>query len=90
MAEDKPRITRDRAEGPIYVGRQVLADGRKLHKLREERGLSVRELSECSGISASTIYALQRGPASRTWAERNYTLKRLANTLGVEVGELEA
>jgi predicted transcriptional regulator len=83
-------LTKVRAEGPIYFSRPVHADGRTLRKLREERRLSVSELAQLSGVSTSTIYKLQRGPASRTGAERNYTLKRLAEALGVEVERLEA
>jgi predicted transcriptional regulator len=103
LSEEKPKITRDkvpegakitkdRAEGPILRDRDfdpVLADGRKIRRLREERGMSVAELSRRSGISTSTIYKLQRGPKGRTWAARNYTLKPLADALGVEVAALE-
>jgi transcriptional regulator with XRE-family HTH domain len=87
---DEKRITKVRHEGPIYFSRPVRADGRTLRELREERGLSVSELARLSGVSTSTIYKLQRGPASRTGAERNYTLKRLAEALEVEVERLEA
>ncbi len=90
MSEERPKITKDRAEGPIYRSLKVRADGHKIKRLREERGISVAEFSERSGVSTSAIYALQKGPKGRTWAERNYTLKRLADVLGVEVGELEA
>jgi transcriptional regulator with XRE-family HTH domain len=86
---DDKRITKERAEGPIYFSRPVRADGRTLRELREDRGLSVSELARLSGVSTSTIYKLQRGPGSGTWAERNYTNYTL-KALGAEVERLEA
>lgn len=92
----RPRLTRERVEGELrrerhggelHWSRKVLADGRKLKRLREDRGVSVAELSERSGISTSTIYALQRGPTNRTWAEQ-YTLEKLAKALGTSQAAL--
>ena len=97
-----PLTWRQKAEGPLgvtpaqkakdakleRVSPKVRADGRKLRRLREERELSVRDLSERSGISTSTIYTLQRGRPGRTWAEMR-TLERLAAALRVREGELK-
>ena len=84
---DEIRISRVRYGGEIYRSHPVLADGRKLGRLRENSGLSVAELSERSGISTSAIYALQKGPKGRTWAER-HTLKKLAEALGATPNDL--
>ncbi len=61
--------------------------GLELRRLREERRLSVEELAEKSGISASTIRAVEGGREAR-----GDTIARLGKPLGLtfeEVWELQ-
>ncbi len=61
--------------------------GLELRRLREERRLSVEELAEKSGISASTIRAVEGGREAR-----GDTVARLGKPLGLtfeEVWELQ-
>lgn len=58
--------------------------GERLHRLRSERGLSLRELAEQSGLTASFISQVERGRASPSIA----SLARLAEAFGVGVGHL--
>jgi predicted transcriptional regulator len=59
-------------------------DGMKLRSLREHRALSLRELSELSGVNYNAIWRIEVG---RTGAQPR-TLRRLAGVLGVEPHEL--
>ncbi len=62
--------------------------GLELRRIREERGLTVGELAEKSGISATTIRGVERG----TQEARGDTLAQLAKPLGLtfdEVWELQ-
>ena len=58
--------------------------GLKLQRIREERGLSVEELAEKSGISATTIRAVKRG----TREARGDTVAKLAKPLGLTFDEV--
>src|SRR5215203_1029626 len=56
----------------------------KLRVLRAERGLTVRQVAELSGVAKETISQIERGerhPYDRT-------LAKLAHAYGVPVGEL--
>jgi transcriptional regulator with XRE-family HTH domain len=56
----------------------------KLRVLRAERGLTVRQVAELSGVAKETISQIERGerhPYDRT-------LAKLAQAYGVPVGEL--
>ncbi len=59
-------------------------DGQRLRDLRVERAFSLRALGERSGVSFVTINELENGhrPA------RLVTIRKLAETLGVEPKEL--
>ena len=62
--------------------------GLKLRRIREERGLTVEELAEKSGISATTIRVVERGARE----VRGDTVAKLARRLGLtfeEVWELQ-
>jgi transcriptional regulator with XRE-family HTH domain len=62
--------------------------GLKLRRIREERGLTVEELAEKSGISATTIRVVERGAREA----RGDTVAKLAKPLGLafhEVWELQ-
>ncbi len=59
-------------------------DGTRLRRLRKEAALSIRELSERSGVSADTIVKLEHGRR----AAQPRTLRRLSEALGVEPKEL--
>jgi transcriptional regulator with XRE-family HTH domain len=55
-------------------------DGMKLRELRERQALSLRDLSELSGVNYNAIWRIEVG---RTGAQPR-TIRRLAATLGVE------
>jgi transcriptional regulator with XRE-family HTH domain len=59
-------------------------DGMKVRHLRERRSLSLRELSDLSGVNYNAIWRIEVG---RTGA-RPRTVRRLAEALGVEPHEL--
>lgn len=59
-------------------------DGRPLRRVREERGLSLREASKRSGLSVSFISALERGISGASVA----TLQRLTAAYGMTMLEL--
>jgi transcriptional regulator with XRE-family HTH domain len=59
-------------------------DGMKLRHLRERRSLSLRELSNISGVNYNAIWRIEVG---RTGAQPR-TIRRLAEALGVEPHEL--
>lgn len=58
--------------------------GLELHRIREERGLSVEELAEKSGMSVTTIRAVERG----TQEARGETVANLAKALGLSFDEV--
>ena len=58
--------------------------GPELRRMREERGLTVEELAEKSGISASTIRAAERGPREVRWN----TIAKIAKPLGLTFDEV--
>jgi transcriptional regulator with XRE-family HTH domain len=55
--------------------------GKKLRALREERGLSQRELAKLSGISANAVSLIERDENSPSVA----TLQRLASALNIKM-----
>jgi transcriptional regulator with XRE-family HTH domain len=59
-------------------------DGMKLRQLRERQALSLRELSELSGVNYNAIWRIEVG---RTGAKPR-TVRKLAEALGVEPVEL--
>ncbi len=58
--------------------------GLELRRIREERGLSVEELAEKSGISASTIRVVEGGRREA----RGETVAKLAKPLGLTFEEV--
>jgi transcriptional regulator with XRE-family HTH domain len=71
----------------VYVHNPVYADGKKLRRLLEAREISVRELSEQSGVSTGVIYRLRRNRYPERFVEL-YNLRRLAKALGVQTDDL--
>jgi excisionase family DNA binding protein len=69
------------------TGQPVRIDGRKLKALREDQGLTVRELASRAQLSESRLYTLQKGRARESWSTTT-TLQDLAEALGVEPKEL--
>lgn len=57
----------------------------KIREKREEQGLTQERLSELSGVSRSLINQLETGKIASTTTD---TLRKLANALGCEVGDL--
>lgn len=58
--------------------------GLELYRIREEQGLSVEELAEKSGMSVTTIRAVERG----TQEARGETVANLAKALGLSFDEV--
>ncbi|HZA60183.1 MAG TPA: cupin domain-containing protein [Actinomycetota bacterium] len=58
-----------------------LAVGQKIRSLREERGRSLREISENAGVSESFLSQVERGVASPSVA----SLRRIAEALGTSI-----
>ncbi|MBI4261472.1 MAG: cupin domain-containing protein [Actinobacteria bacterium] len=56
--------------------------GRRIRTLREEKGLSLRAVSDAAGVSESFLSQVERGVASPSVA----SLRRLAEALGESVG----
>lgn len=67
----------DREAPSVYVGQQ-------LKQLREERGISIRELSRISGISANALSMIERGLTSPSVS----TLYRLTDSLNLPITAL--
>jgi DNA-binding transcriptional MerR regulator/quercetin dioxygenase-like cupin family protein len=59
-------------------------DGRPLRRLRQQRGLSLRQAGELAGVSVSFLSALERGVTGASIA----TLQRVASTYGATIHEL--
>jgi transcriptional regulator with XRE-family HTH domain len=60
--------------------------GQELRRIREERGLTVEELAEKSGVSVTTIRVVERG-AREVLGE---TVAKLARPLGLTFDEVWA
>jgi transcriptional regulator with XRE-family HTH domain len=61
-----------------------LALGRNVRRLREDRGMAIRELAELSQVSSSFVSQVERGVASPSVA----SLRRIAEALGTSIGAL--
>jgi transcriptional regulator with XRE-family HTH domain len=66
------------------MGKSLRIDGDRLRRLRAKHALTLKALSEVSGVSYDTINKLELGrrPAHAS------TIRKLANALGVEPREL--
>jgi transcriptional regulator with XRE-family HTH domain len=64
----------------------VYLDGKRLRRLRLERGLSQRELADKAGMSQSTIVLLERRGRSDRFHPS--TVRKLSGALGVNAAEL--
>ncbi len=58
--------------------------GIRLRKIRDQKGLSLRQLAEKAGIDFSTIHRIEQ----RIESPRFATLEKLAKALGVKVRDL--
>ena len=65
-------------------GRFIKVDGVRLRQIRQEQALSLRDLSESSGVAHDTINKLETGKREA----QPRTIRSLAETLGVEPREL--
>ena len=72
----------------LYADHPVLADGRKLKRLRQEQGLSVRELGELASVSTSVIYRLEKGRLRESWAQL-HNIRKLAIALHTQPEDLQ-
>jgi transcriptional regulator with XRE-family HTH domain len=64
--------------------RFIEVDGKKLRRFRRVRALSLRDLSRMTGVAFDTISRLETGKQQA----QPKTIRRLADTLGVEPREL--
>lgn len=62
----------------------MAVDGVRLRRLRQERALSLRDLTRKSGVAYDTISKLETGKREA----QPRTLRKLAEALGVEPKEL--
>lgn len=62
-------------------------DGQKLQMVRKAKGMTIFELSHAAGSTPSTIANYEHGRFRPATSDR---LSRLADALGVEVGDLLA
>jgi transcriptional regulator with XRE-family HTH domain len=62
----------------------IRVDTEKLRRLRQERALSQRALARASGVGLDTVNKVETGVREALPT----TLRKLANALGVEPGEL--
>lgn len=66
------------------VEQLVINVGRKIHELREQRGLTLRQLSEKADVSPSTIQKIEKNLISPTLG----TVLRIARGLGISIESL--
>lgn len=57
----------------------------RIREIREGKGMTQTELSEKAGITRATIWKLETGEEEVTTSK---TLEKIANALGVTIGEL--
>ena len=78
-----PRTTKSRAASPGDDSAVAIPDvGKIIERLRAQRGISVRELAEQSGLSASFIRAVERGDSDISLGR----LARLAHVFHYDLG----
>lgn len=62
----------------------MVAEG--LRRIREEKGLTIPDLSKATGIAQATIYRIEAGETKRI---RGSTLQKLATAFGMSMSDLE-
>ena len=60
-------------------------DGSKVKMLREDKGVSQREVAIATGLTETTLYSIENGKADNPTSK---TIKAIANFYDVEVSEL--
>lgn len=68
----------------LETGQLLSAVGSQVRALRKERGLTLEQLSEASGLSTGIISQIERGKANPAFT----SLVQLAHGLGIPVGRL--
>jgi transcriptional regulator with XRE-family HTH domain len=63
----------------------VRFDGEALKRIREQRGLSQRQLAKAAGVHSTAVSRLENGARSNPQAS---TITHIARALGVSVEEL--
>jgi ribosome-binding protein aMBF1 (putative translation factor) len=71
----EPCVHKEDSEGESYGHQPLVANGRWQRSLHKERGISVRELAESSGLSTSVIYRLEKNRLRESGTE-THTLER--------------
>jgi DNA-binding XRE family transcriptional regulator len=69
-----------REEGLVYA----VMDGEKIEEMRQERGLSRRELAQEAGISVETVRSVERG--ERVRAKTGWKVARVFGVHPREIG----
>jgi transcriptional regulator with XRE-family HTH domain len=72
--------------GPYRVEDEIVAVGKAIRTLRKEKGLSLRELSQLSGLSTGFLSMVERGRSSLALT----SLNNVAKALDTEVADLFA
>lgn len=67
---------------PLDATADLNVIGAELHRMRADKGLSVQELAEASGISTGMISQIERGLANPSIN----TISKLATALGLQLG----
>lgn len=67
---------------PSWSG--VISMGQRLYQLRQERGLSLRELARLTGTSAATLNRLELDPTANPTLSTLLSLARVFNLHSVE------
>jgi transcriptional regulator with XRE-family HTH domain len=81
--DEKP-LNGDRRPTVIQQGRPTeIQVGQKLHELRIQHHLSLRELAERSGLNINTLSLVEKGKSSPSVG----TLQQLAQALGIPIGK---
>lgn len=79
-----PNDASPRKTAPDMPDTQRAGFGRRLHDLRRDRGWTLSDLAERSGLAVSTISKAERGLISLTYDR----MRQLAKGLGIDMAEL--
>jgi transcriptional regulator with XRE-family HTH domain len=68
----------------VPLGSMLVAIGDQLRLLRKQRGMTLGQLSQASGLSTGSVSEIERGRANPSFS----TLVQLAHALGIPIGRL--
>ena len=79
MKKNRPQGLAD--DGPYQMEDEIVAVGKAIRSLRNEKGLSLRELSRLAGLSTSFLSMVERGRSSLALTSLNNVAKALDTDL---------